>query len=219
MYSDEEFLPLSGIQHFSFCKRQWALIHIDKRWKDNYLTASGQVMHNRAHDESIRERRGALLVVRGLFVRSFSLGISGVCDVVEFRRDDSLGVSLAGEVGRWLPSPVEYKRGCEKANDCDRLQVTAQALCLEEMLGCEILQGALFYKQTQSRETVEITSELRDSVRDMTDEMHRLFNRRYIPHVRQKKHCKACSLADECIPSIQRRSAIAYINETMGWDK
>lgn len=91
MYSDEEFLALSGIQHFAFCRRQWALIHIERRWQENYLTASGQMMHQRAHDEEIRERRGTLLIVRGLFVRSSELGLSGVCDIVEFHQDEQGG--------------------------------------------------------------------------------------------------------------------------------
>lgn len=110
MYSDEEFLALSGIQHFAFCRRQWALIHVEQRWQENYLTASGQVVHQRAHDDAMRERRGSLLVVRGLFVQSCELGISGICDVVEFR-EDPRGVPLAGEKDTWKPIPVEYKRG------------------------------------------------------------------------------------------------------------
>ena len=110
MYSDEELLALSGIQHFAFCRRQWALIHVEQRWQENYLTASGQVAHLRAHDEEMRERRGSLLVVRGLFVRSSDLGLSGICDVVEFR-EDPRGVPLAGEKGAWKPVPIEYKGG------------------------------------------------------------------------------------------------------------
>ena len=160
MYLDEEFLALSGIQHFAFCRRQWALIHIERRWQENSLTASGQMMHQRAHDEEIRERRGALLIVRGLFVRSSELGLSGVCDIVEFHQDER-GVSLFGEDGAWMPVPIEYKRGKSKSGECDRLQVCAQAMCLEEMLGCDIASGFLFYKQTQSREPVAFTEELR----------------------------------------------------------
>lgn len=140
MYSDEELLALSGIQHFAFCRRQWALIHIERRWQENYLTASGQMMHQRAHDEEIRERRGTLLIVRGLFVRSSELGLSGVCDIVEFHQDEQ-GVPLFGEDGAWMPVPVEYKRGKSKSGECDRLQVCAQAMCLEEMLGCDIASG------------------------------------------------------------------------------
>lgn len=215
MYSDEELLALSGIQHFAFCRRQWALIHIEKRWQENYLTASGQVVHRRAHDGGIREKRGSLLVARGLFVQSSILGLSGVCDVVEFRQNER-GVSLCGEEGVWVPAPIEYKRGRSKFGEYDRLQVCAQAMCLEEMLGCDIANGYLFYKQTQSRESVPLTSELRSSVRNLSDEMHKMFRRGYVPHVRKGKSCLSCSLLDECLPSLQPRSALSYIGETLG---
>lgn len=214
MYSDEELLPLSGIQHFGFCRRQWALIHVERRWQENYLTASGQVVHQRAHDEELRERRGSLLVLRGLFVRSAELGLSGFCDIVEFREDPA-GVPLAGEKGTWRPVPVEYKRGRSKSGDCDRLQVCAQAMCLEEMLGCDIESGFLFYKQTQSREPVSFDAELRDAVRTAAREMHQMFKRGHVPRARKGKHCKACSLADECLPSLQQRSAKEYIDEML----
>ena len=132
MYDEDEFLALSGIQHFAFCRRQWALIHIEQAWADNVLTAQGELMHKRAHDEELRERRGDTLVVRGLSVHSRALGLSGKCDVVEFRKN-SHGHTLTGEDGLWRAVPVEYKRGSSKANDADRLQLCAQALCLEEM--------------------------------------------------------------------------------------
>ncbi len=218
MYSDEEFLALSGIQHFAFCRRQWALIHVEQRWRENYLTASGQVAHQRTHDAEIRERRGSLLVVRGLFVRSCELGLSGICDVVEFR-EDPRGVPLAGERGIWKPIPVEYKRGKSKADDCDRLQVCAQAMCLEEMLGCDIDSGFLFYKQTQSRESVLFTDDLRKAVRSAISEMHQLFQRGHVPQVRKSKHCSACSLAEECLPLLQRRSARGYIEDMLEWSE
>lgn len=218
MYSDEEFLALSGIQHFAFCRRQWALIHVEQRWQENYLTASGQVVHQRAHDDAMRERRGSLLVVRGLFVQSCELGISGICDVVEFR-EDPRGVPLAGEKDTWKPIPVEYKRGKSKSDDCDRLQVCAQAMCLEEMLGCDIDSGFLFYKQTQSREPVSFTDDLRKAVRSAADEMHQLFRRGHVPRVRKTKRCAACSLAEECLPSLQQRSAREYIKDMLEWSE
>lgn len=218
MYSDEEFLALSGIQHFAFCRRQWALIHMEQRWQENYLTASGQVVHQRAHDDAMRERRGSLLVVRGLFVQSCELGLSGICDVVEFREDPQ-GVPLAGEKGTWKPIPVEYKRGKSKVDDCDRLQVCAQAMCLEGMLGCDIGSGFLFYKQTQSREPVSFTDDLRKAVWSAADEMHQLFRRGHVPRVRKTKRCASCSLAEECLPSLQQRSAREYIEDTLEWSE
>ena len=154
MYDEDEFLALSGIQHFAFCRRQWALIHLEQAWADNVLTAEGDLMHRRAHDDELRERRGDILVVRGLAVHSRALGLAGTCDVVEFHKDES-GHPLAGEDGLWRPVPVEYKRGHSKAGDADRLQLAAQALCLEEMLGCDVLAGFLFYGETKVRERVE----------------------------------------------------------------
>ena len=144
MYGEEEFLALSGIQHFAFCRRQWALIHLEQAWVDNVLTAEGDLMHCRAHDEGLREHRGNVIVVRGLAVHSRALGLSGKCDVVEFHRDGE-GHPLAGEDGLWRGVPVEYKRGRSKTGDADRLQLAAQALCLEEMLGCDVPAGFLFY--------------------------------------------------------------------------
>ena len=112
---------------------------------------------------------------------------------------------------------MEYKRGKSKDSECDRLQVCAQAMCLEEMLGCDIDSGYLFYKQTQSREPVHFTNELRDSVQAAVSEMHRLFRRGYVPHVRKGKRCAACSLAEQCLPSLQQRSALSYISDELGW--
>lgn len=136
MYAEDEYLALSGIQHYAFCPRQWALIHLEQQWSENVLTMQGNLMHERAHDEFSREKRGNMLIVRGLGVHSRNLGLSGKCDVVEFRRS-SEGVPLAGEEGLWLPIPVEYKHGKAKRHEADRLQLCAQAMCLEEMLVCE----------------------------------------------------------------------------------
>ena len=135
---------LSELQHFAFCRRQWALIHIDQQWQDNARTADGSIMHRRAHDEKQIERRGDIITMRGLHVRSNALGAVGICDVVEFCRDPS-GISLPGYDGLWLPYPVEYKRGAPKSHDADELQLCAQAMCLEEMLLCSIPEGSLFY--------------------------------------------------------------------------
>ena len=102
MYAEDDYLLISGIQHFRFCRRQWALIHVEDQWAENVRTVEGEVLHRKAHDATARERRGDLLIVRGMRVASHRLGISGICDVVEFRRDPS-GVPLHGEEGRYLP--------------------------------------------------------------------------------------------------------------------
>lgn len=136
-YSEDDCLQLSGIQHFSFCRRQWALIHLEQQWAENLRTVEGDLLHERAHDEGFAEKRRDIRTVRGLRIQSPSLGVSGSCDVVEFIRDEQ-GVVLAGQAGTWRPYPVEYKRGSSKETDADRLQLCCQAMCLEEMLCTEI---------------------------------------------------------------------------------
>ena len=159
MYSPDDCLMISGLQHFRFCRRQWALIHIEQQWAENLRTVEGNLLHERAHNEHLRESRGDLLIVRGLRVQSLTLGLTGQCDVVEFRRDDTRGVTLSGKEGAWLPYPVEYKHGAAKQDGSDALQLCAQAMCLEEMLVCEIPSGALFYGETRRRFPVSFTQD------------------------------------------------------------
>ena len=146
-YPEEDWLALSGLQHFSFCRRQWALIHIEQQWQENYLTTAGHLEHERAHDYEQSESRGDTLIMRDLRVFSRHLGITGACDVVEFHQSDD-GVPLRGRNGLWSAYPIEYKHGQSKTVDADRLQLCAEAMCLEEMLSCEIVEGALFYQRT-----------------------------------------------------------------------
>lgn len=214
-WNEEEMLQLSGLQHFIFCRRQWALIHIENQWKENLRTVEGNLMHARAHDEKQRERRGDLLILRGLPVFSRSLGISGQCDVVEFRTDLA-GVPLHGEDGLWRPCPVEYKRGKPKSHNADQMQLCAQAMCLEEMLCCTIPEGALFYGEPRRRTAVPFTDDLRQAVQDALKEMHQLFQRGYTPRVKPSKSCNACSLKELCLPALTLRgSAAAYLQNAM----
>ena len=214
-YEEDEYLPLSGIQHFRFCRRQWALIHIEQQWADNLRTVEGEILHQRAHDSSLTEKRGDLLVARGLPIHSAALGVSGACDVVEFHRSPG-GVPLARHRGTWSPVPVEYKRGREKEIDADRLQLCGQGICLEEMLSCEIPAGFLYYGETHRREEVPFTPELRGQVRDMLEEMHGYFSRQYTPKVKPSKSCNACSLKDICLPKLcGKLSAKAYIDGSL----
>ena len=214
-YREEDLLPLSGIQHFAFCRRQWALIHLEQQWQENLRTVEGDLLHRRAHDGTQRERRGDTLTLRGLSVVSYTLGLSGQCDVVEFRADSS-GVSLQGEEGLWRPFPVEYKRGRPKPHQADELQLCAQAMCLEEMLCCAIPAGALFYGEPRRRTEVDFTSELRQSVRDAAGEMHQYFRRGYTPKARPARSCAACSLKDLCLPGLVRHGSVsAYLSQAM----
>lgn len=216
MYAPEDCLMISGLQHFRFCRRQWALIHIEAQWAENLRTVEGQILHERAHNESLRESRGDLWIVRGLRVQSLTLGLSGQCDVVEFRRDDARGVPLAGKEGVWLPYPIEYKRGSPKVGGCDELQLCAQAMCLEEMLCCEIPAGALFYGETRRRKQVELTSELRKEVRADAAQMHDLYRRGRTPQVKPTKSCNACSLKELCLPRLSRTGTVAaYLRDNM----
>lgn len=206
-YKEEDFLQLSGLQHFAFCRRQWALIHIEQQWAENLLTVQGNILHEKAHDPDSREQRGDVRITRGMQIHSPTLGISGACDVVEFHRGPS-GIALPGREGLWLPYPVEYKRGEPKQTDADRLQLCAQAMCLEEMLCCDIAEGALFYGQTRRREIVTFTPELRSQVRNDLAQMHELYRRKHTPQVKPGKSCSACSLREVCLPKLGRRKSV-----------
>ncbi len=211
MISENSFLQLSGLQHFVFCRRQWALIHIEQQWAENYRTTDGQIMHSRAHDASAFERRGDTLITRDLTISSQCLGVTGKCDVVEFHKDPA-GISLRGQEGLWQPFPVEYKRGQPKEGNCDALQLCGQAMCLEEMLCCGIPKGALFYGETRHRTLVEFTPELRTQVRTALEEMHQLYDRGHTPKVKPKKGCNACSLKEICLPKLNNAMSVhAYM--------
>lgn len=214
-YEEEDYLQLSGIQHFCFCRRQWALIHIEQQWDENVRTVEGKQLHENAHDGPSSERRGDLVVTRGMAVFSKNLGISGSCDVVEFQKNEE-GISIFGREGLFKPFPVEYKRGSPKESDADILQLCAQAICLEEMLSCEIQYGFLFYGETRHRVKVDFDVDLRKHVSDMFSEMHQYFERRYSPKVKASPCCKACSLEELCMPKLcKNKSAISYMQDAL----
>jgi CRISPR-associated exonuclease Cas4 len=217
LYSEDDYILLSGIQHFAFCRRQWALIHIEQLWTENQLTAEGRLMHERAHNPFLTEKRKDVLIVREMAVHSSRLGVSGQCDVVEFTRDEENGVPLFGRKGKWSPMIVEYKRGKSKADDCDRLQLALQAICLEEMLACpQIKQSCVYYGETKHREYVDLTDELRDNAETMIAEMHEYYKRRFTPKVKAGKSCKRCSLYDLCLPSITANTNVTkYIESAL----
>lgn len=211
-YDDEDCLPLSGIQHLAFCARQFALIHIERLWEENILTFDGRAMHDRADDPFFLESRGTVLITRSVPLISRSLGLCGVADVVEFRKCAEAGVTLNGREGRWQPYPVEYKRGRVKVDDRDMVQVCAQAMCLEEMIGATITEGALFYGRTRRRQVVSLDSILRSRVTDLAREMHQAYENGLTPPPTKTKACKSCSLKDLCLPELSsRRSTRTYI--------
>ncbi|WP_295208059.1 CRISPR-associated protein Cas4 [Ruminococcus sp.] len=213
MYSEDDYLMISGLQHYSFCPRQWALIHIEQQWEENLRTVDGEIMHENAHDDNFRETRKGVIITRAMPVSSRELGFSGECDIVEFV-PDSGGVTLGGKWEKYIPVPIEYKRGSPKKDDCDILQLAAQAMCLEEMLCCEIKQGYIFYGETRRREKIEFEEAVFEKVREYSEQMHRLFERRYTPKVKRRKGCNACSLKNLCLPEImQSRSVKDYLSE------
>lgn len=215
-YKEEDFLQLAGLQHFTFCRRQWALIHIEQQWVENVLTAKGNIFHEKVHDGYSSEKRKDIIISRGMPVHSRALGISGECDVVEFVRADT-GITLPGREGMYLLYPIEYKRGRSKITDEDRMQLTAQVICLEEMFLTEISEAYLFYGETRRRERVDITEGLRAECRKLLQEMHQLYERGYTPKVRKTKKCEAFSLKEICLPKLEKRKNVStYISEYMG---
>lgn len=215
MYEEDDYLMLSGLQHFAYCRRQWAIIHIEQQWAENERTIDGELFHKKAHDAGATEKRKDVIITRGLHVKSASLGVSGICDVVEFHRSEQ-GISLFSFEGRWLPYPVEYKRGEPKENNADELQLCAQAMCMEEMLLCDIPCGSLFYGKNRRRTSVEFTNELRGQVKNMLSEMHDLWKKGYTPKVKPNKGCNACSLKEVCVPRLTKTKTVSsYIEENL----
>jgi CRISPR-associated exonuclease Cas4 len=214
-YDEDKFLSISGIQHFVFCQRQWALIHIEQQWNENVFTAGGEIMHKNAHDNQLSEKRRNVIISRGMPVKSNFLGLTGVCDVIEFHKSDD-GAILYGEEGLYKIIPVEYKFGEPKEDNCDVLQVTAQAMCLEEMFCTKIDEIDLYYGKTRHRLKIPLTDELRDSVIKISSDMHNLYDRKHTPKVKPKKCCRSCSLYDICIPKLNKTKSVkSYIQSVL----
>lgn len=209
--NEDDYLMLSGIQHFQFCKRQWALIHIEQQWEENVRTVEGQYLHQKANQPFIREKRGDKLIVRAMPVKSEILKISGICDVVEFVKSES-GVEIYDSGEKYLPFPIEYKRGKPKRDDEDILQLAAQAICLEEMLLCTVELGYMFYDEIKHRIEVPLTAELKNKVRSIVVEMQDYYKRRHTPKVKTGPFCRSCSLQNICLPELlNKRTVKSYI--------
>lgn len=226
MYDESDLLPLSGLQHLVFCERQCALIHVERLWKENILTAEGRLLHERV-DSEVDETRGGVRIVRGLSLWSLRLGLSAKADLVEFhpiqdqagaepsRSED--GAALPGLPKGCRPIPVEYKRGEPKYTDCDRVQLCAQALCLEEMFNVSIPEGRLFYGRRRRRLDVLFDEALRRSTEEAARRFHQIVDSRETPIVHRQKKCRSCSLLDLCLPPAPRRkrSAEAYLRQEL----
>ncbi len=193
---------LSGIQHFAFCKRQWALIHLEQIWEENRLTVEGHHLHERVDNPYNNTTRNRVLTCRSLSVTSLRLGLSGIADVVEFYLTDvpDNSIDLPDRSGHWRPVPVEYKRGSPKTDERDEVQLCAQAICLEEMYGLSIDSGFLFYGETRHRTEVVFTRSIRNLVEHYSQQMHILFKEKRTPLPEYRSQCRSCSLINECIP-------------------
>ncbi len=207
MYSESDLLPISGLQHVAFCERQWALIHLERQWVENRLTAEGRQMHERAHEQKEEWREG-VRISRALPVRSLRLGLAGVVDVVEFHPQAASGPR---------PFPVEYKRGRPKPDRCDEAQLCAQAMCVEEMLGVEVPAGAIFYGQPRRRMEVNFDFSLRAETEALAQRMHALFAVRTTPPAEYAPKCKRCSLLQVCLPASagEQRSVTKYLQRAL----
>jgi len=185
MYAETDLLPISALQHLAFCERQWALIHLEQQWSENRLPAEGRKLHERS-DHGEPETREGVRITRGLHLRSLRLGLTGKADVIEFRKQ--------------CPFPIEYKRGRPKSGRYDEIQLCAQALCLEEMLGVAVPEGALFYGQPRRRTAVAFDPELRQETERLAARLHFLSAARITPRAKYQKKCDSCSLYSVCLP-------------------
>lgn len=213
----DDFLLLSGIQHFAFCERQWALVHLEQLWAENVRTIEGKHLHERADNPFGDESRGTIRVVRSVPVASQRLGLRGVADVVEWHQEQEYQEhrhsSLPGRKGWWHPVPIEYKRGRPKPDDRDAVQLCAQAMALEEMTGLVIPSGFIFYGDIRRREAVDFDERLRHMTIDLAARMHRLAQEGITPPPKKGKKCKSCSLVEECQPGLvlKHRSVADYL--------
>jgi CRISPR-associated exonuclease Cas4 len=208
MFDEEDLLPISALQHFVFCPRRCALVHIEQVWMENQFTVEGDILHERV-DELGRESRVTLIVSHGLGIRSLRLGITGKVDVVEFRSStDAQGCcTLAGKEGHWTPYPIEYKRGSPRRGFGDDIQICAQALCLEEMLECAVPAGSIYYASTRKRREILFSASLRAQTADAILGLRSLMDGGVTPPPVYGKKCDTCSLFDLCQPKIPVRGA------------
>lgn len=211
----DNYLLISGIQHFIFCRRQWALIHIEQLWGENFFTIDGQLKHTIVDSGDTNELRNGIRIIRSMPIASHKLNIQGKCDVVELIQDDN-GFYFSKYDEKYKVYPVEYKRGKPKSDESDIMQLLAQAICLEEMLSLKIEEGACFYFETRRRQQVTFTDELRNRLISIIEEMNNYYSRKYTPKVRKSKKCISCSLKDSCLPELDGTVSVAkYIEKRL----
>lgn len=197
-YSEDDLIPISALQHFLFCPRRCALVHLEQLWEENVFTAEGQNLHQKTHMIDTENRPG-IRIVRGLRIHSYRLGLVGQADVVEFHQSDK-GITLQEASGLWQPFPVEYKRGVQKKRREYEIQLCAQAICIEEMLHTEVPSGALYYGKSHRRMEINLSAALRQKTETAAQQLHELFESRTTPTARYCKKCNSCSLYSYCMP-------------------
>ena len=211
-YDDDHMLMLSGIQHYMFCPRQWALIHIEQQWGENRLTAEGQLLHQNVDNPAYRQKNGDVITLRAVHIASHTLGLYGITDAIELLPSDipTDAVTHPRYPGFWKPYPIEYKLGHRKPDERDEVQLAAQVICLEEMYGIHIPEAALFYNETRHREVVTIDEHLRQLTYELSDAMHKTFERGFTPKAEERRGCRSCSLIDICSPELTKKASVAY---------
>lgn len=207
-YEDDDLLMLSGIQHFAFCPRQWGLIHIEQQWEENHLTVEGRWLHRKVDNSRAMERNKNVVHLRSVALISRELGFTGIADLLELTAADDVEntIILPKYPGRWTVYPIEYKHGKPKNNEIDEVQLCAQAMCLEEMYGIHIPEGAFFYESIRRRTPVVFSQELRGQVKIYSSLMHDVFAKGITPKAEYQSHCRSCSLKDKCFVDSLRRS-------------
>jgi CRISPR-associated exonuclease Cas4 len=203
MFDEEELFPISALQHFVFCPRRCALVHIEQIWTENKFTVEGDILHERV-DELGRESRSSLIVSHGVGIRSLRFGVTGKVDVVEFRLNNGAasGCQLSGKADSWIPYPIEYKRGTARRGFGDDVQICAQALCLEEMLECSVPAGSIYYASTRKRREIAFDDKLRAETTTAILGVRSLIAAGVTPPPEYGKKCDTCSLFDLCQPKL-----------------
>lgn len=216
---DTPLFSISRIQHFYYCKRQWGLIELEQQWQENYFTAEGNIIHENADDPFFREKRKDVIITRAVPVQSQWLRLTGVCDVIEWHLQDKgdIGIPLEGYDGLWWPLVIEYKRGKQKKDRSDAVQLCAQCMALEEMLDIKLFEAAFYYYQERGRVVLELTDDLREETTATAKEMYEIYASKETPKAKDMKRCHACSLKNLCMPRLtaRKKDVRAYIDRAL----
>lgn len=211
MWAEEDYVSLSWLQHYGYCPRRAALVILEQSWADNAYTAEGVEIHERV-DQLRRESRVQTVYAFALPLLSEQWGLTGRADLVEYAQTPEAGLALPGKSGFWVPTPIEYKRGKQKDSPEYALQVCGQALCLEEMLGVPVHEGAIYYAASHKRVSVALNGPLRDRTFRCIEELRQILKSQRTPAARPSPRCKGCSLADLCMPNLAHvRSVEGYV--------